>query len=55
MSGEREILIIAGPTGAGKTTFAREEERVYRPLVNRWLLYDNSGDTPNLIEEGENP
>lgn len=28
---------------------------VYRPLVNRWLLYDNSGDTPNLIDEGENP
>lgn len=28
---------------------------VYRPLVNRWLSYDNSGDTPNLIEEGENP
>jgi predicted ABC-type ATPase len=28
---------------------------VYQPLVNRWLLYDNSGDRPDLIDEGENP
>jgi len=34
---------------------AENFRRVYQPLVNRWLLYDNSGDTPELIDEGENP
>jgi len=24
----------------------------YRPLVNKWVLYDNFGDTPCLLEEG---
>ncbi len=28
-------------------------ERVYRPLVNRWELYDNSGVAPVLLERGE--
>ena len=26
----------------------------YKALVNRWVLYDNSLERPNLIEEGEN-
>ena len=27
----------------------------YRHLVDSWLLFDNSGEMPILIEEGENP
>jgi len=27
---------------------------VYKPLVDAWALYDNSGPQPRLIEEGEN-
>jgi predicted ABC-type ATPase len=30
-------------------------ERVYKPLVNRWLVYDNSEDVPLLLAEGTNP
>ncbi len=25
----------------------------YRPLVDSWILYDNSGETPRLVAEGE--
>lgn len=69
------ILIIAGPNGAGRTTFAdeflpnaancpifvnvdliaaglRNFEKIYKPIVNEWALYDNSFTTPILIEEG---
>jgi predicted ABC-type ATPase len=28
-------------------------EQVYRPLVDRWLLYDNSGPIPILLARGE--
>jgi len=28
----------------------RNFERVYKPLVDAWVLYDNSGDAPVLIE-----
>jgi len=28
---------------------------VYRLLVSEWALYDNSGPTPLLVEEGRNP
>lgn len=28
-------------------------ETLYRPLVNHWELYDNSGDSPVLIEQGD--
>ena len=27
-------------------------ERVYRTLVDRWVLYDNSGNAPILLDEG---
>ena len=27
-------------------------ERVYRPIADAWLVYDNSGDRPVLIAEG---
>jgi predicted ABC-type ATPase len=28
---------------------------LYRPLVNRWVLYDNAEETPRLIDQGSNP
>lgn len=28
---------------------------LYKPLVNEWALYDNSGAVPNLLDEGLNP
>ncbi len=27
---------------------------IYKPLVDAWALYDNSGDEPHLLDEGEN-
>ena len=33
----------------------RNFNELYRPLVNRWEWYDNSGITPRLISEGGNP
>jgi predicted ABC-type ATPase len=32
----------------GGTNFAT----VYRPLADAWAVYDNSGDTPRLLETG---
>lgn len=29
-------------------------ETLYKPLVDTWALYDNSGDEPILVEEGVN-
>ena len=29
-------------------------QTLYRPLVNEWALYDNSGPAPVLLDEGEN-
>ena len=31
----------------------RNFQRIYRNLVDTWLLYDNSGETPVLLGEGE--
>lgn len=31
---------------------ARNFESLYKPIVNEWALYDNSGNEPVLIEEG---
>jgi len=31
----------------------RNFNQVYKPLVDHWVLYDNSGETPQLIEEGD--
>ncbi len=57
---KKRIVIIAGPNGAGKTTFAREflpNEAdcplffsIYKSLVNRWVLYDNTGDIPRKVD-----
>ena len=33
----------------------RNFERVYKPLVDAWVLYDNSGDAPVLIEAEGKP
>lgn len=27
---------------------------LYKPLVNAWIVFDNSGERPELIDEGEN-
>lgn len=28
---------------------------IYRRIVNSWILYDNEGDVPRVIAEGDNP
>jgi predicted ABC-type ATPase len=28
--------------------------KVYAPIVNSWVLYDNSGFTPKLLDSGDN-
>jgi predicted ABC-type ATPase len=28
-------------------------ESIYKRLVDRWMLYDNSGDSPVLVDQGE--
>ena len=33
---------------AGRKNF----DRIYKPLVDAWAVYDNSGETPKLIETG---
>jgi len=33
----------------------RNFRTLYRPLVDEWALYDNSGATPLLLEEGVKP
>jgi predicted ABC-type ATPase len=33
----------------------RNFQTIYRPLVNAWVLYDNSGPVPVLIASGDNP
>ena len=33
----------------------RQLREVYQPLVNNWVLYDNSGPTPRRIAFGGNP
>jgi predicted ABC-type ATPase len=29
-------------------------EQIYKPLVDGWAVYDNSGITPQLLEQGQN-
>lgn len=42
-------LVIRRRFDAGLRYF----ESLYRPLVNDWMLFDNSCETPTLIEWGE--
>jgi predicted ABC-type ATPase len=30
-------------------------ERIYKPLVNEWRMYDNSGVVPRLMDSKNNP
>ena len=30
----------------------RNLEALYKPIVDEWAVYDNSGSTPQLLEEG---
>jgi len=30
-------------------------ERIYRPIVDAWALYDNAGPEPRLVDWGEQP
>ena len=36
-------------------TGLRNFAEVYQPIVSEWALYENSGTTPLLLEEGDNP
>ena len=33
----------------------RNLERLYKPLVDEWVIYDNAGIFPVLLEEGRKP
>ena len=59
MSGDKKIIIIASPNGAGKSrqfsSGLNNFENIYRHCVDYWQLINNSGDMPVLIEKGENP
>lgn len=35
-------------------TGLRNFQKIYRELVNSWILYDNSGPEPRIIEAGDN-
>lgn len=44
------VHVIRRRFSAGQRNF----QTVYRRIVNAWVIYDNSGPTPKLIEEGVN-
>ena len=71
----KNVYIIAGPNGSGKTTFARmflpdyvpaDDVRrrfvrgiynffkLYEPLLDSWMLFDNSRAKPVLIAKKRN-
>ena len=33
----------------------RNFEQLYKPLVDEWVLYDNSGEEPICLDEGYKP
>ena len=37
------------------TVGLRNFERLYRALVDSWILYENSGPVPQPIASGDNP
>ncbi len=46
------------PEDAIRRRFAsglRNFESLYKPLVNSWVVYDNSGPVPRLVGEQDNP
>ncbi|MCK4619887.1 MAG: hypothetical protein KAT52_08060 [Desulfobacterales bacterium] len=32
----------------------RNFNKIYKSLVDAWILYDNSGEAPNMLEQGGN-
>ncbi|XVJ71001.1 MAG: AAA family ATPase [Rhizobacter sp.] len=54
--------VLQGGHSIEPTTISRRFEaglrnfsEIYQPIVNRWAVYDNSGATPVLLTQGENP
>ena len=54
--------VLAGGHGIPEHTIRRRFtaglnnfDRLYKPAVSEWALYDNSGISPYLIEAGSNP
>lgn len=43
-------MVVRRRFAAGLKNF----ETIYKLIVNRWLLYDSSGEAPKLLETGEN-
>ncbi len=29
-------------------------DRIYKPIVSSWILYDNAGEEPTIIDHGDN-
>jgi predicted ABC-type ATPase len=51
MTREQKIILIAGPNGARRFKAGLDNfRRIYRPLVDGWVLYDNSGAQPVLLD-----
>ena len=49
-------LIVAGQIGRRRFAAGLHNlETIYKPVVNEWAIYENSGPTPILLEEGANP
>ena len=46
-----EGAVVRRRFGRGLANF----ERVYKPLVDAWVHYDNSGPAPRLVDSGDNP
>jgi len=55
MSRQKKIVIIAGPNGVGKTTFAREFLPFEADCPVVWTFFDNAGDTSQFLDDGGNP
>jgi len=57
----KNVYVIAGPNGSGKTTFAKKFLpdyakclSYYKPLADTWLLFNNADAVPRLIAQEKN-